>query len=89
MDNHIEDLRQEIKNKNHQRLAELQPRAQHAQQLRLAVKADVIKDMKTRVRKEDAAPNEIFRDISSARVDDDQISGTSFGEKKSPTLELP
>ena len=71
MDSHIEDMKKFINIKNNQRLAGLQLQAQ---QPCLAVKADVIKDKRTRVRKEDAAPDERFGNISSARVDDDRMS---------------
>ena len=55
-------------NKNNQRVAGLQ---YQAQQLRLAAKADVQQDRKTREHKESITPSdETFGDISSIRVED-------------------
>ena len=56
-----------------------------AQQLRFVAKADVKQDMKTRARKEDVTVDRKFGDISSARVDDDPMSRTSFGDSAKPS----
>ena len=68
--------------KTSQRLAGLQLQAQ---QPHLTVKADVKEDIKTRARKEDVAANEKFGDISSAWVDDNPMSQTSFGDSTEPS----
>ena len=64
--------------KKNQRLAELQLQAQ---QSRLTVKADVFQDKKTRVRKEGAASDERYGDISLVRVED-SVSQASFGDEQ-------
>ena len=69
-------------NKNSWRLAGLQ---HEPQQSRLAGIADVKLDMKTRERMEStAAENDKYGDISSARVDDDPTSLTSFRNLAKP-----
>ena len=49
---------------------------------RLAAKADVKKDMKTRARKKDDTADEKFGDIPSVEIDDDHMSRTNFGDQK-------
>ena len=67
-------------NKNNQQLAALQ---HEAQQPRFAPKSDVKLDMTTCVRmKGAAADDEKYRDISSARVDDDSMRLTSFRDQE-------
>ena len=70
-----------------QRLAGLQLQVQ---QPRLAEKADINLDMKSRERMEGTtADDEKNGDISSALVDDDPMRLASFGEmKNSPNLQL-
>ena len=76
---------EESKDKNYHHLAGLQ---HWAQQPRLAPKADVKQDKKTRERKEGvASSDERFGDILSVCVQD-PISQTNFGDKNSANLQL-
>ena len=63
--------------KSNQRPAGLQLQAQ---QLRLAVGVDIVKDKKPRRRKGVVTPDERWGDISSVRIDGDPMSQTNFGE---------
>ena len=74
----FEESKEKVKNKNNQHPAGLQLQAQ---QSRLAVKADVFQDKKTRGGKEGIAIDERYGGISSVRVDD-LMSQTSFGDKE-------
>ena len=68
------------KNKNNQRLAGLQ---YQAQQPNLPVEADIKPDTKTQKLLEGAAADDDkYGDTSSARVDDDSIRLTSFGDQE-------
>ena len=77
----LEELTGKVR-KTNRRLAGLQLQAR---QPRLATKPDVKQGLKTRARKEDVAVDEKFEDISSARVDDDQMGWTSFGNSAEPS----
>ena len=74
--NILDDMEEEALNTN-QRHAGLQ---HQAHQPRLAMKADVQEDKKTRESTEDFAQDGILGDISSDRVHDPMCS-TSFGDK--------
>ena len=75
--NKLDDMVKETRNTN-QRRAGLQ---HQAQQPRLAIKADVLDDKKTRESTEDFAQDGRLRDISSDRVHD-PMRLTSFGDKR-------
>ena len=78
-DKYLEKLTRMMKRTN-QRLAGLQRKAQ---QPRLVAEADVKLDIKTRERVEGAAADdEKYGEISSARVDDDPMRLTSFGDQE-------
>ena len=82
MDNHIEDMKGTIKNKNDQRLAGLQLQFR---QPRPTAKADEITDKETRVRKEDAALQTTDLEISRLI----QRVGPASAVKNQPNLQLP